>query len=112
MPRFTRGPFAALALLPDIPDNPGRKGEITRRKALCRAALRADGCIPNGTLKGKVRDPDWDNDLEKIVSRSAKFTRTGSDGNPRTTRILLETLRVEVDDNDEICAWIFNSEEL
>ena len=65
-----------------------------------------------------VRDPHWERDLTQLVEKAVPHpcvgmtTVSGSDLYVVTTiNIKLDTLRPEVDDNGEVCAWIYEYEE-
>jgi hypothetical protein len=85
--------------------------DILERMDTVNAALAANGCNCNGHAAGNQRDPYFGADLSELVLRTAPHEMYGVDeeGNPttRTVVIKLETLRVEVDANNEICALIY-----
>jgi len=104
MPRRTLGPFAELANLPAI-DSTDDMG-LMERMDLVNEILAAAGCHCNGHAAGHQRDEYWGADLSELVSRCAVHDIRSEDG-VISVSIKLETLRVEVDGNNEICAWIY-----
>ena len=75
------------------------------------ACLAEANCNCNGHALGKQRDEYWGGDLSELVTRCTphEISSTASDGSPtvETVGIKIETLTVEVDDNNEICVWIY-----
>lgn len=111
MPRHLRGPFPAfvgLSVVDPIIDVPG---VVDARVALLANVLRSDGCQENGTAVGKVCDRGWDHDLREFVRRSVPHDIIGNDATGSrvvtSVSVKLDTLRAEVDDNNEVCAWIY-----
>lgn len=80
-----------------------------------QAALIADGCFPNGTALAAqeggrpVRDPNWDHDLTQLVEW-AQFRPVDFGDGPLQRAVNLDSLRYEVDDNNEVCCWIYTWE--
>ena len=85
--------------------SPNPAASDTAKIAVISAALTALNLKPNGTERGAIRDPGFTADLAKLTTRSNPHDRTGPDGVTGTVSIKLDTLVVEVDDNDEVCAW-------
>ena len=70
-----------------------------------RDALVAAGAKPNGGVS--PTDPDWGDDISELIARSSPHEIFDSAGVPTTVHIKLDTLRAEVDGNNEVCAWIY-----
>ncbi len=111
MPRRTLGPFPDLAGLSAIDVNSADMLDILERADLVNGVLADAGCNCNGHAAGNQRDEHWGADLSELVGRCTPHSihSLDADGKPRsqTVSIRLETLRVEVDTNNEICAWIY-----
>lgn len=111
MPRRTLGPFPALANLPKIDISTAAQDDILERCDLINRVLAELGCNCNGHAAGQQRDPYWGGDLSKLVSRCTPHEIHGKDidGVVRTesVSIKIETLRVEVDSNNELCVWMY-----
>ena len=111
MPRRTLGPFTALADLPVIDVNTADELDILEREDLINSVLAEAGCNCNGHAAGHQRDEYWGGDLSELVCRCTAHDihSTASDGADQTdsVSIKIETLRVEVDSNNEVCAWIY-----
>ena len=121
MPRFTRGPFAELQGLPDIDVETADTLDVLERMDLVNAVLAAAGCNCNGHAKGLVEAPDnpgskhrdeyFGGDLSELISRCTEheINHRNSEGADivETVKIRLESLTVEVDDNNELCVWIY-----
>ena len=110
MPRHNIGPFPALVGAVTPPN----AAASTALKNQVRGLLRAEQASENGNAKGLIRDPDWEHDLEDLVSRMtpheiSTFDRTTDPPTPITkmVSVKLETLKAEIDDNGEVCAWIY-----
>ena len=111
MPRRTLGPFTALAGLPVIDVNTADELDILEREDYVNSVLAAHNCWCNGHAAGRQRDEYFGGDLSELVSRCTAhdiYSRD-SDGVAQTesVAIKLETLRVEVDGNNEVMAWIY-----
>ena len=111
MPKRRIGPFSALQNLPVLDVNTADSDDILERCDIINACLADVGCNCNGHAAGNQRDEYWGGDLSELVCRctSHDIEIMGADGNPATVSvsIKLESLRVEVDANNEICAWIY-----
>jgi len=111
MPKRTLGPFPALSGLPDINVNTADELDILEREDLVNGVLADAGCNCNGHAAGHQRDEHWGGDLSELVCRCTAHDIyvMDSDGVPQTqsVSIKIETLRVEVDGNNEICAWLY-----
>ena len=94
-----------LANLPAVPDGPGRDNAILSRKNVLFNALQAHGYKPCGTASGKVKDIDWDSDITQLVNRSLPHDIQDEDNNIVSVTLKLATLRVTIDDNDEVVSW-------
>ena len=111
MPKRTIGPFLALSNLPVIDINTADVNDLLDRCDLVNAVLADLGCCCNGHAAGSQRDPYWGGDLSELVCRCTSHEIQGQDVNGNTVTewvsIKLDTLRVEIDANDEIMAWIY-----
>jgi hypothetical protein len=105
------GPFPELQNIKTLETLEGKETEITECCTLINSTLAALGCNCNGHNHGKQRDEYWAHDLNDIVRRSAphNIVSTDMEGVKQThsVSVKLPTLRVEVDDNMEVCAWIY-----
>lgn len=72
-----------------------------------RGALASYGFLPNGTKREHIRDPDFGSDIGELIIRAQPHEITDGQGNIRVVHVKLSTLQVEVDDNNEIMAWIY-----
>jgi len=103
------GPFPGLANLSDIDVNSADELDILERGDLVNSVLAEAGCNCNGHATGHQRDEYWGADLSELVARcTAHEINVPTEADPaanQTVRILIETLRVVVDDNMEIMAW-------
>ena len=72
--------------------------------------LEAEGCNCNGAAAGNQRDHYWNADISQLVNRCKPHLLNAVDkeGKQRSVSLRLDTLRVEVDDNNEICAWLYS----
>jgi len=124
--RKTRGTFPEMALIED--GSPGTITPIAERMEDAEPediAVRAwemnqilsdANCNCVGHAKGlheapdnpgsKHRDEYFAADLQELAARSLIHTIQGFDG-PYEVSINLETLTCEVDDEGELCAWIY-----
>lgn len=109
--RRTLGPFPELRNLPpqDIATADGL--DILERMDLLNQVLASHNCNCNGHAAGRQRDPYFGGDISELISRCTPYDVHGmdDDGKPtiQTVSINLETLTVEVDDNDELCVWMY-----
>jgi len=96
--RRTIGPFPEFRNLPVI--DPRNELDVKERRDFLADTLRAAGAKCNGECRvtektpNAVRDPGWERDLTKFMARPIPPFK-------------LETLRAEVDANNEICCWVF-----
>ena len=118
MGRKTLGPFLELANFPPVDVLTVTPSVIAAAMQRVHDALEANGCLCTGASRraddpnrGTPRDPDWGDDISELVARSAPHEIYGIDANGQptteTVRVKLDTLRVEVDDNREICCWLY-----
>lgn len=111
MPKRTLGPFSGLAGLPAINANTAKAVDIQQRCDLINSVLAEFGCNCNGHAEGHQRDEYWAHDISELVARCTGHDIQTVDANgvlqTATVSIKIETLRVEVDSNNEICAWIY-----
>ena len=111
MPSRTIGPFTGLAGLAAIDVNTAAALDIRKRCDLINGVLAAAGCNCNGHAEGHQRDEYWAHDIAELVSRCTAHDIQTVDANGvlqiSSVSIKIETLRVEVDANNEICAWIY-----
>lgn len=123
MPRKTIGPFSSLANIPPLDVLTADPEDMANNMYLLHDALEAEGCRCAGLSRsisdpnyGTPRDADWGADISELITRCYPHEINGkaADGTPKTMMvgIRLETLRVEVDDNNEICCWIYEEPEL
>lgn len=109
--RKTLGPFPGLQGLSVIDVNTADPLDILERHDLINGCLASEGCNCNGHAAGSQRDQYWGADLSELVARCTPHDvhMINVDDKPVTVNIgiKLETLRVEVDDNREICTWLY-----
>ncbi len=111
MPRRNIGPFPVLI----DAVTPPNAAASTALKNQVRGLLRAEGASENGIkARGEPKDPDWEHDLDDLVSRMTPheihtFDRTTDPPTPITkmVSVKLGTLKAEIDDNDDVCAGIY-----
>lgn len=86
------------------------------RMQLLHDTLEAAGCQCNGHALGNERDPHWGDDISELIVRCMPHDTYTTDQEGRTTvsrvGIDLATLRVEIDSNNEICAWMYEEPEV
>ena len=123
MPKRTLGPFPELANLEAVDINAAHSPQGARaavdafleRMQLLHDTLEAAGCHCNGHALGNERDSDWGDDISELIVRCTPHDTYTMSREGRTTvsrvSINLETLRVEIDSNNEICAWIYEEPE-
>jgi hypothetical protein len=113
MPKRIIGPFLSLANLVPVDETPEEPNveDVLERCYLINAVLAEMECNCNGHAAGHQRDEYWGGDLSELVGRctSHEILSYDVDGNTvaELVSIKLETLRVEVDSNNEICTWIY-----
>jgi hypothetical protein len=116
MPKRTLGPFPGLAGLAAIDVNTAKALDIKTRCDLINGVLKDAGCNCNGHAAGHQRDEYWAHDISDLVSRcTAHDIHTVDDDGvlqTETVAIKIETLLVEVDSNNEICAWIYEESQV
>jgi len=109
MPKRMLGPFAELQSLETVPA--GSDGALLERMQLLHDVLEAAGCHCNGHRDGSERDSDWGSDISELIARCGPHDVYGLDleGNRTVSQvsIKLDTLRVEIDADNEICAWLY-----
>lgn len=111
MSKTTISPLASLK--PQIPDVVGNVSQAV--KDILQAGffdlLEQQGVKPNGTAQQTVRDPNWDKDINYLVERVEEHTvfHVNDAGLfiPTVVSVKLDTLKMEVDGNDEVCCWIY-----
>ena len=113
MPKRILGPFPALSGLAPLDVNTADDLDILERMDLVNEVLATAGCNCNGHTAGSQRDEYFGGDLSELVSRCIPHEIDGPD-DPETgqpTKVMahvrIETLTVEVDENDEVCVWIY-----
>jgi len=77
------------------------------KSAAFLGALNAMGVKPNGTGRGRVKDPEWNADITQLVARSTPHQIFDSDGAPVIVSVKLDTINIEVDDEGEVVAWLY-----
>jgi len=111
MPKRLLGPFLALQSLANIDVDSADILDILERQDFINGVLGDAGCCCNGHALGNQRDEYWGSDLSELVIRCSPHVITGTNeiGAPTTkrVRIKIDTLRVEIDANNEVCAWIY-----
>jgi len=119
MVRRILGPFPELAGLSEIDmaaayadDAPEELVDALHdRMQLVHDVLASAGCQCVGHAGGARRDEDWGGDICELVTRCGAhdIVEYAADGTSVTSSVKLDlaSLRVEVDDNNELCAWIY-----
>ena len=112
MPRRTLGPFSELQGLTDVDVNTADELDILERQDFVNSVLAAHNCWCNGHAAGRQRDEFFGGDLSELVCRATPHDIEATDpdtgaATTQTVRVKLETLQVEVDDNNELCVWIY-----
>ena len=111
MSRRNIGPFSELQGLSPIDVNTADDLDILERMDVLNQALAANNCNCNGDALGAQHDPYFGADISELICRCTPHEIYGldNDGNPttQTVAIKLETLTVEVDANNEVCAWTY-----
>ena len=111
MPKRILGPFPALSGLAPLDVSTADDLDILERMDLVNEVLATAGCNCNGHAAGSQRDEYFGGDLSELVSRCTAhdINTTDADGVARieSVAIKIETLRVEVDGNNEVMAWIY-----
>lgn len=107
MSKRTLGPFPQLQGLSDLDIGTATDEEILERMELLRETLEAAGCKCNGDHHGSPRDSDWGADISELVNRTSPHEIFDLDGTPETVRVKLGTLKVDIDDNNEISSWTY-----
>lgn len=123
MPRRTRGPFLELQNLPalnanssdiviGLGDDAPPPDDLMERMDLLNTVLADAGCNCNGHHAGRQRDEYFGADIAELVLRSVPHETFKNGGEePVIVAINLATLQVEVDENDELCVWIYEEQE-
>lgn len=110
MPKKILGPFDKLQGVERLVADPGAE-HLQRLEKQINAVLAEFGCNCNGHSNGLHRDEYWHGDLSGIVKRCCPHSVQHVDKTGRTVTatvsVDIRTLRVEVDHNDEIVAWIY-----
>jgi hypothetical protein len=119
MVRRILGPFPELAGLSEIDIAAAYAGDAQEelvnalhdRMQLVHDVLVSAGCQCVGHAGGALRDADWGGDIGELVTRCGphNITEYAEDGTNFTSSVKLDlaSLRVEVDDNNELCAWLY-----
>lgn len=107
MPRHNAGPFPADTTFPDFPGVMLPDVVVEARVESVRRALVSAGLLPVGTAAETVRDVGWERDLHNLVLRSHRHAIRNADGSESIVSVRLHTLVAEVDDNNEICCWLY-----
>ena len=112
MPRSTITPLATLESMIPTDFIVDTEATLATLCAAFRQLLLAEGCECNGHARGRERDPNWDNNITQLVARAQPHEIFHQDPTsalwiPETVSIKLHTMRVEVDDNDEVCCWMY-----
>jgi len=121
MGRRIVGPFPGLQNLPDVDVNTADDLDILERMDVLNQCLAEAGCNCVGHAKGlqeaaddpgsKHRDEYFGGDISELVCRCTPHDIDGRDSDGAvvqvSVRIKIETLTVEVDDNNELCAWTY-----
>lgn len=107
MPRRTIGPFEELAdFTLAVPDDLDQDGLLE----ICwniHDALEDKGCRCNGESREAVRDDLWGGDLSRLVAFAVSHPFMVFGAGEHMEHIVLSSLRVEIDDNDEVMCWIY-----
>ena len=91
--------------------------DTDNQRSLVKAGLHAllvQEQVNAGTAGGGgiARDPDWDRDLTQLVLRATphqitRFDQASGLYVTETVAVILDSLVPEVDDNGQVCAWIY-----
>jgi len=141
MSRRVIGPMSELAhITEDLTDKSTEDTLLTRMYEV-NAALAANGCNCNGSHNDELgaprdegergedegdrgpivvnhqRDPYWGDDLSEFIIRAIPHEIQEADGDDptlktKTVALKLATLQAEVDDNNEIMAWLYEESEV
>jgi hypothetical protein len=112
MPRWKRGPFTELQNLSELTDETTEEDLLERMDAI-NTCLATHHCNCNGHIRNRQRDPYFGGDLSELVSRCIPHSIDGppdpvtGEHTSVTAHVRIETLTVEVDENDEVCCWIY-----
>lgn len=116
MSRQTLGPFPELRNLPPIDVATAGEIDILDRMYLLNTVLREAGCNCNGNAKGRQRDPYFGGDISELVSRASPHEIYSMDeaglSTSQVVAVDLATLQVEIDDNRELCVWLYAEPEV
>ena len=111
MPSRMIGPFQSLGYLKDAVIDPDNTLDCLEIMDNINSALAEQGCNCNGHNVGSHRDEYWGADLSDLVTRAAPHDVYGLDSTglqvTETVRVRLDTLRVQVDSNNEVISWIY-----
>jgi len=116
MPRSLLSRLSGLdSSLPADPMQPTTV-EITRIKTGMLQLLRDTGAtpahwVPRGESAARECDPNWEKDIANIIDRCIPHTIFAKAASglfvAETVIVKPATIRAEVDDYGEICAWIY-----
>ena len=79
---------------------------VNANKNAVRAKIRTAGLKEYGSMTGKLKDADWDKDLDDMISRSTPHN-INTKGVIQSVSVKINTLEVMVDDNNEIIGWTY-----
>lgn len=114
MPKRNIGPFPALETVGAVDVLTAAPEAIAAAMHKVHQALFDAGCKCNGAAVEAPRDEDWGADISELVARTHPHEITYLDeaGTEivELVSIKLATLRVEIDSNNEVCAWIYTED--
>ena len=111
MRRRSVGPFPKLKGLSNLDIHQAQPEDILERMGLLHECLSELNLNCAGHTAGHQHDEYWGADISELICRCTPHQVESRDnqGNivKATVRIKLETLTAEIDDQGEICAWIY-----
>ena len=112
MPRTTIEPLHDLESVIPVDLTVDTEATLERIQAGFLELLLGHHCACNGSARGRERDPSWVRDIGQLVGRIMPHPIVHQDMASgiwvtETRSLKLPSLRCEVDDNDEICVWIY-----